>query len=67
MSEMIIAEVHYKGADNTWFAIGFSSYGELKPADYCVLWIDWHRQIQLQVFTILISSLYISHFIFYVL
>lgn len=49
MSEIIIAEVHYIGVDNTWFAIGFSNYGELKPADYCVLWIDWHRQIQLQV------------------
>lgn len=54
MNEMIIAEVHYIGVDNTWFAIGFSDYGELKPADYCVLWIDWHRQIQLQV--IMISS-----------
>nr|XP_012142347.1 PREDICTED: tyramine beta-hydroxylase [Megachile rotundata] len=48
MSEVIIAEVHYKGTDNTWFAIGFSNYGELQPADYCVLWVDWHRQIQLQ-------------------
>ncbi|XP_017887322.1 tyramine beta-hydroxylase [Ceratina calcarata] len=48
MSETIIAEIHYVGADNTWFAIGFSNYGELKSADYCVLWIDWHRQIQLQ-------------------
>lgn len=48
MNEMIIAEVHYIGVDNAWFAIGFSDYGELKPADYCVLWIDWHRQIQLQ-------------------
>lgn len=47
--EMIVAEVHYTGADNTWFAVGFSNYGELKPADYCVLWVDWHRQVQLQV------------------
>ncbi|NP_001071292.1 tyramine beta hydroxylase [Apis mellifera] len=48
MSEIIIAEVHYTSIDNTWFAIGFSEYGKLKSADYCVLWIDWHRQIQLQ-------------------
>ncbi|KOX68655.1 Tyramine beta-hydroxylase [Melipona quadrifasciata] len=48
MNEIIIAEVHYIGVENAWFAIGFSDYGELKPADYCVLWIDWHRQIQLQ-------------------
>lgn len=47
-SELIVAEVHYVGVDNTWFAIGFSDYGEPKPADYCILWIDWHRQVQLQ-------------------
>ncbi|XP_078044761.1 tyramine beta hydroxylase isoform X2 [Augochlora pura] len=48
MNELIVVEVHFAGVDNTWFAIGFSNYGELKPADYCILWIDWHRKIQLQ-------------------
>lgn len=57
MSEIIIAEVHYTSIDNTWFAIGFSEYGKLKSADYCVLWIDWHRQIQLQVFIIFLFNI----------
>jgi len=49
MNKQVIAEVHYVGNDSSWFAIGFSDYGELKPADYCVLWSDWHQQIHLQV------------------
>ncbi|XP_012275259.1 tyramine beta-hydroxylase isoform X2 [Orussus abietinus] len=48
MKEVMIAEVHYAGEENSWFALGFSNYGELYPADYCVLWHDWHRQVQLQ-------------------
>lgn len=47
-SELLVTEIHYFGYDNTWFAIGFSNYGEPKPADYCVLWTDWHRQTRLQ-------------------
>ncbi|XP_033321707.1 tyramine beta hydroxylase [Megalopta genalis] len=47
-SESIVAEVHFVDAGNAWFAIGFSNYGESKPADYCILWIDWHRRIRLQ-------------------
>lgn len=49
ISELIIAEVHYVSEENSWFAIGFSDYGELKPADYCILWMDWHRDVKLQV------------------
>lgn len=49
MNELIVVEIHYVGNERSWFAIGFSDYGELKPADYCVLWPDWHQQIHLQV------------------
>ncbi|KAL6436582.1 hypothetical protein ACFW04_004803 [Cataglyphis niger] len=48
MNELIVVEIHYVGNERSWFAIGFSDYGELKPADYCVLWPDWHQQIHLQ-------------------
>ncbi|EFN73526.1 Tyramine beta-hydroxylase [Camponotus floridanus] len=48
MNELVVVEIHYIGNDSSWFAIGFSDYGELKPADYCVLWPDWHQQIHLQ-------------------
>ncbi|XP_011700718.1 PREDICTED: tyramine beta-hydroxylase [Wasmannia auropunctata] len=48
MNKLVIAEVHYVGNESSWFAIGFSDYGELKPADYCVLWSDWHQQIHLE-------------------
>ncbi|XP_020290292.1 tyramine beta-hydroxylase isoform X2 [Pseudomyrmex gracilis] len=47
-NKSVNVEVHFVGNDSTWFAIGFSDYGELKPADYCVLWSDWRQQIQLQ-------------------
>ncbi|XP_014216871.1 tyramine beta-hydroxylase [Copidosoma floridanum] len=46
--EEIAAEVHFSGEENSWFAVGFSNYGESKPADYCVLWVDWHRETHLQ-------------------
>lgn len=49
MNELAVVEVHYVGDDSSWFAIGFSDYGERKPADYCVLWSDWRRQMHLQV------------------
>ncbi|XP_066588301.1 dopamine beta-hydroxylase-like [Prorops nasuta] len=48
ISKLIIAEVHYTAEENSWFALGFSDYGQLKPADYCVIWIDWHRQTRLE-------------------
>ncbi|XP_043470851.1 tyramine beta-hydroxylase [Leptopilina heterotoma] len=48
IDEKIIAEVHYVGEENSWFAIGFSNYGELKPADYCIIWMDWHRDVKIQ-------------------
>lgn len=48
MSKLVKVEIHYTGDRNTWFAVGFSNYGELKPADYCILWCDWHQKIQLQ-------------------
>ncbi|XP_058796937.1 tyramine beta-hydroxylase [Phymastichus coffea] len=47
-SEQIAAEVHYAAEEYAWFAVGFSNYGEHKPADYCVLWVDWRRQTHLQ-------------------
>ncbi|KAI4495678.1 hypothetical protein M0802_008513 [Mischocyttarus mexicanus] len=47
-SQLVNVEIHYIGDQNTWFAVGFSDYGELKPADYCILWTDWHQQTQLQ-------------------
>ncbi|KAH0954644.1 hypothetical protein HN011_004179 [Eciton burchellii] len=49
INELVVVEVHYMSNDsNDWFAIGFSDYGEQKPADYCILWPDWHRQVHLQ-------------------
>lgn len=57
MNKQVIVEVHYVGNDSSWFAIGFSDYGELKPADYCVLWADWHLQIHLQVRYLITSSI----------
>lgn len=48
-NELVVVEVHYIGENNSWFAIGFSDYGEQKPADYCVLWSDWHQQVHFQV------------------
>lgn len=48
-TEQIVAEVHYAAEEYSWFAVGFSNYGELKPADYCVLWLDWHRETHLEV------------------
>ncbi|XP_011167262.1 tyramine beta-hydroxylase [Solenopsis invicta] len=48
MNKLVIVEIHYVGNESSWFAIGFSDYGELKPADYCILWSDWHQQIHLQ-------------------
>lgn len=56
IDEKIIAEVHYVGEENSWFAIGFSNYGELKPADYCIIWMDWHRDVKIQVNTIFINQ-----------
>lgn len=50
MSKLVKVEIHYTGDQNTWFAVGFSDYGEFKLADYCILWIDWHQQTQLQVY-----------------
>ncbi|XP_011493800.1 PREDICTED: tyramine beta-hydroxylase [Ceratosolen solmsi marchali] len=47
-SERIIAEVHYTGEENSWFAVGFSDYGKLRPADYCIFWTNWHRETHLQ-------------------
>ncbi|XP_001602880.1 tyramine beta-hydroxylase [Nasonia vitripennis] len=47
-TEQIVAEVHYAAEEYSWFAVGFSNYGELKPADYCVLWVDWHRETHLE-------------------
>lgn len=31
-----------------WFALGFSDYGELFPADYCVLWYNWKHESMFQ-------------------
>ncbi|KAJ8681301.1 hypothetical protein QAD02_017088 [Eretmocerus hayati] len=47
LEEQIAAEVHFTSEEYSWFAIGFSEYGELKPADYCVFWMDWHRETHL--------------------
>ncbi|XP_014231771.1 tyramine beta-hydroxylase [Trichogramma pretiosum] len=47
-SEQIITEIHYAAEEYSWFAIGFSDYGDYAPADYCILWLDWHRETHLQ-------------------
>ncbi|XP_011307313.1 tyramine beta-hydroxylase [Fopius arisanus] len=43
--ENVVVEVHYSGEEFSWFAVGFSDRGEVKPSDYCILWIDWHRGV----------------------
>lgn len=45
----IIAGVQFFGDNSSWFAIGFSEYGKLNPADYCIMWHDWHRETHFQV------------------
>jgi len=42
-------EIHTTLPPYGWFAIGFSDYGEIAPADYCVLWRDWRGHVSLQV------------------
>ncbi|XP_044728574.1 tyramine beta-hydroxylase [Chrysoperla carnea] len=41
-------EIHYYKNFAKWFAFGFSSYGELAPADYCVLWTYWNDTVVLE-------------------
>ncbi|KAL0125166.1 hypothetical protein PUN28_004359 [Cardiocondyla obscurior] len=55
MNKLITVEIHYIGNYSSWFAIGFSDYGEQKPADYCVLWSDWHQKVHLQVSSLKLS------------
>lgn len=47
--ELINVEIHYASDESSWFAIGFSERGDVKPADYCILWIDWRRGVHFQV------------------
>ncbi|XP_014472863.1 PREDICTED: tyramine beta-hydroxylase isoform X1 [Dinoponera quadriceps] len=44
----IIAGVQFFGDNSSWLAIGFSDYGKLNPADYCIMWHDWHREAHFQ-------------------
>ena len=47
--QLVQVEAHYYGESNSWFALGFSDYGNTKLADYCLLWTDWRGQHHLQV------------------
>ena len=45
-------EVRSVLANQDWLAIGFSDYGELNNADFCVLWRDWTQKLRVSdVFT----------------
>ena len=45
-------EVRSVLANQDWLAIGFSDYGELTNADFCVLWRDWTQKLRVSdVFT----------------
>ncbi|XP_008559438.1 dopamine beta-hydroxylase isoform X2 [Microplitis demolitor] len=46
--EVIQFEIHFTAEDRAWFAIGFSDRGEITPADYCILWSDWHLKVHFQ-------------------
>ena len=46
--EILNFEIHVSLPKNFWFAIGFSPYGELKLADFCILWTDWKNKIHFQ-------------------
>ncbi|XP_075227699.1 tyramine beta hydroxylase [Lycorma delicatula] len=41
-------EVHAKIKRKQWIAIGFSDYGDLENADYCVLWLNWKGKYKFQ-------------------
>ena len=50
--ESVEMEVKSVLADQDWLAIGFSDYGELNNADFCVLWRDWTQKLRVSdVFT----------------
>ena len=45
-------EVRSVLAHHDWLAIGFSDYGDLNNADFCVLWRDWTQKLRVSdVFT----------------
>ena len=45
-------EVRSVLAHQDWLAIGFSDYGDLNNADFCVLWRDWTEKLRVSdVFT----------------
>jgi len=49
-SEQVDFEIHFKTTSKTqWLAVGFSDDGEIKPADYCLYWVDWKGQARLTV------------------
>ncbi|KAK6620702.1 hypothetical protein RUM43_010997 [Polyplax serrata] len=41
-------EVHLPLPRISWFAIGFSDYGALNPADFCILWTDWKKRVHFE-------------------
>ncbi|XP_057321265.1 tyramine beta-hydroxylase [Microplitis mediator] len=46
--EVIQFEIHFTAEERAWFAVGFSDRGEITPADYCILWSDWHLKVHFQ-------------------
>lgn len=44
----VFFEVHVPLPENSWFAVGFSDYGDLYLADLCVFWVDWKRQFHFE-------------------
>lgn len=54
--EVIQFEIHFTAEDRAWFAIGFSDRGEITPADYCILWSDWHLKVHFQVIKVQINN-----------
>lgn len=49
-TEEIQYEIHYPLGFAKWFAFGFSDYGELAPADYCILWANWKNELYFEVY-----------------
>jgi hypothetical protein len=54
--EKVDFELHMKmdkTLNSPWIAVGFSDYGNMFPADFCIFWTDWKGETHLTVKTFL--------------
>uniref|UniRef100_T1IHN5 DOMON domain-containing protein n=1 Tax=Strigamia maritima TaxID=126957 RepID=T1IHN5_STRMM len=43
-TETVLMEIHSHVKPDDWLAVGFSDYGEIENADFCVFWDGWTDQ-----------------------